>query len=112
MVLRHPFTRFFIALLSSAVLAATGFAQTPAPGNSATKPGAAPVRSAFDGYRAYNDESLSNWRAANENVARIGGWREYARQAQEVDGTPPRLAAQEAKPSGKPNGKPSEKAAP
>ena len=124
MVLRHPFTRFFIALLSSFTLAATCFAQTPAPSNGAAKPGATPVRSAFEGYQAYNDEALSNWKAANENVARIGGWREYARQAQGEDGTPPRPAAQEAKPSAqpsaqpsaepsmKPSAKPSEKAAP
>ena len=116
MVLRYPFTGFFIALLSSFTLAAPGFAQTPAPSNSATKPGAAPVRSAFDGYQAYDEEALSSWKVANENVARIGGWREYARQAQEVDGTPPRPAAQEAKPSAKPSAKtsekPSEKAAP
>ena len=123
MVLRHPVTRFYIALLSSFTLAATCFAQTPAPSNVAAKPGATPVRSAFEGYRAYNDEALSNWKAANENVARIGGWREYARQAQGeagTAGTPPRPAAQEAKPSvqpsakpsAQPSTKPSEKAAP
>ena len=102
MVFRHPRTRFLIALTSSATLAATCFAQTPAASNAAGKSGAAPLRSAFDGYRAYNDEALSNWKAANENVARIGGWREYARQAQEQEGTagtPPRPAAQEVKPN-------------
>ena len=105
MVFRHPSTRFLIALTSSATLAATCFAQTPAASNAAGKSGAAPLRSAFGGYRAYNDEALSNWKAANENVARIGGWREYARQAQEQEsnggtaGTPPTRAAQEAKPN-------------
>ena len=101
MVFRHPRTRFLIALTSSATLAATCFAQTPAASNAAGKSGAAPVRSAFDGYRAYNDEELSNWKAANENVARIGGWREYARQAQSEESPPPRAAAPEAKPSAK-----------
>ena len=112
MVLRHPFTGFFIALLSSLTLAATGFAQTPAPSNSATKPGAVPVRSAFDGYQTYDEEALSNWKAANENVARIGGWREYARQAQSEDPTPSRTVAPEAKPSVEPGVKPNVKAAP
>ena len=101
MVLRYPFTRFLIALTSSATLAATCFAQTPAPGNAAATSGAAPVRSAFEGYRAYNDEALSNWKAANENVARIGGWREYARQAQSEETPTPRAAAPEAKPIAK-----------
>ena len=101
MVFRHPSTRFLIALTSSATLAATCFAQTPAPGNAAAKPGAAPVRSAFDGYRAYNDEALSNWKSANENVARIGGWREYARETQSEETPPSRAAAPEAKPSAK-----------
>ena len=107
MVLRYPLTRFLIALTSSATLAATCFAQTPAAGNAAGKSGAEPGGSAFSGYRAYNDEGVSNWKAANESVARIGGWREYARQAQEqeskegTEGTPPARAAPEAKPSAK-----------
>ena len=99
MVLRYPRTRFLIALTSSATLAATCFAQTPAASNAAGKSGAAPLRSAFDGYRAYNDEEVSNWKTANENVARIGGWREYARQTQSEETPPPRAAAPEAKPS-------------
>ena len=101
MVFRYRLTRFLIALTSSVMLAATCFAQTPAPGNAAGKSGAAPVRSAFEGYRAYNDEALSNWKAANENVARIGGWREYARQTQSEETPPPRASAPEAKPSAK-----------
>ena len=44
--------------------------------------------SAFDGYKPYTDEPPGNWKAANENVARIGGWREYAKQAQQPDDTP------------------------
>ena len=99
MVLRYPRTRFLIALTSSATLAATCFAQTPAPSNAAGKSGAEPVRSAFNGYRAYSDEEVSNWKAANESVARIGGWREYARQAQSEQTPPPRASAAEAKPS-------------
>ena len=101
MVLRYPSTRFLIALTSSATLAATCFAQTPAAGNAAAKTTAEPVRSAFNGYRAYNDEEVSNWKAANESVARIGGWREYARQTQSEQTPPPRAAAPEAKPSAK-----------
>ena len=55
---------------------------TPAAANSGANP------SAFDGYKPYIDETLGNWKAANDNVARIGGWREYAKQAQQPDDTP------------------------
>ncbi len=38
-------------------------------------------RSAFEGYRAYDEPQLSSWREANELVGRIGGWQAYAREA-------------------------------
>ena len=38
-------------------------------------------RSALEGYQRYTDEKTVNWKEANDAVARIGGWREYARQA-------------------------------
>lgn len=44
--------------------------------------------SAFDGYTPFTDEPVGNWAAANHNVARIGGWREYAKQ---VQGLPTKL---------------------
>lgn len=49
---------------------------------------AAPLESAFERYKPYTDEPIANWKAANDNAARIGGWREYARQAQELDKKP------------------------
>ena len=55
---------------------------TPASEKSVARP------SAFDGYKPYTDESLGNWKAANDNVAQIGGWREYAKQAQQPDNIP------------------------
>ena len=101
MVLRYPITLSFVALVSSVTLAAASFAQTPAASSTANTSQATPVRSAFEGYIAYTDEPVSKWQAANDNVARIGGWREYARQAQSEEGAPPRPAASEAKPSTK-----------
>ena len=104
MVLRAPITYLLVVWVSSVTFGASSFAQTPTPSNAASKADAMPVRSAFDGYRAHSDEPVSNWRAANDNVARIGGWREYARQAQSdqadrAEGaTPPRPGAQDAKP--------------
>ncbi len=43
-------------------------------------------RSVLDRYRAFNgnatSEQVPSWRAANDTVARIGGWRAYLREAQ------------------------------
>jgi hypothetical protein len=41
-------------------------------------------RSPLEGYRPYVDESVTSWKEANENVGRIGGWREYARESQQA----------------------------
>ena len=40
-------------------------------------------RSAFADYRAYNEQAVGSWREANDNVGRIGGWREYAKEARQ-----------------------------
>jgi hypothetical protein len=40
-------------------------------------------RSAFEGFNRHADEpKLMPWRDANDQVARIGGWRAYAQEAQ------------------------------
>ena len=44
--------------------------------------------SAFEGYKPYADIPVGNWKAANDTVAQIGGWRAYAKQAQQVDNLP------------------------
>ena len=86
--------RILLAVLSSAtLLVGHASAQTnkPAPPDSAAPTVAAsstPFKSAFEGYQAYSDDKMTNWRAANDEVARIGGWREYAKQAQELDVKP------------------------
>lgn len=89
--------RFFIALPRAAALAvpavlagalwATGaLAQpspspdlTPAPPLSEAAP--ASFKSATQGYQPYTDEATINWKAANDTVAQIGGWRAYAKEA-------------------------------
>lgn len=40
-------------------------------------------RSAFRGYRAPAEDVVISWRDANDLVGSIGGWRVYAREAQE-----------------------------
>jgi hypothetical protein len=39
-------------------------------------------RSALQSYRRLGDNPPRDWREANENVTRIGGWRTYLREAQ------------------------------
>ncbi|MBC7378421.1 MAG: hypothetical protein H7346_13450 [Burkholderiaceae bacterium] len=44
--------------------------------------------SSFAQYRRLGDEKPVSWRDANDTVARIGGWRVYAREAQQPDPAP------------------------
>ncbi len=41
--------------------------------------------SPFSRYRPWGDEKPVSWREANDTVTRIGGWRVYAREAQQPD---------------------------
>ena len=79
------------ALLQAVLATGTAHAQTAVPKivampAAATAPEA--YRSAFEGYQPYAEEKVTNWKAANATVDRIGGWREYAKQAQQPANTP------------------------
>ena len=80
--------RLFAVFASSVLLASAVFAQNTAPKGDTNAVSVTPYRSAFDGYLPHTDEPIANWKAANDTTARIGGWREYARQAQQPDNTP------------------------
>lgn len=43
----------------------------------------ASFRSALEGYQPYTDEKTVNWKEANDTTGRIGGWREYAKEARQ-----------------------------
>lgn len=43
-----------------------------------------PYKSAFRDYRPYSDEKLLGWKQSNDTVGAIGGWRVYAKQAQQA----------------------------
>jgi hypothetical protein len=45
-------------------------------------------RSSFSRYRGLSDDKPLSWREANDAVARIGGWRVYAREAQQPEDSP------------------------
>ena len=73
------------------LLAATlGTAQVSAQ-NSADRPAPPPYRSALESYQPFTDEKIVDWKEANDNAARIGGWREYAKEAS--DPQTPEVAA-------------------
>lgn len=72
-----------LTLYSTAALA------VPDP-SSVDSPGIAPVyRSAFAGYRGWQDRPVQPWTASNEAAARAGGWRAYAREAARSEVAPP-----------------------
>jgi hypothetical protein len=65
---------------------------------------AAPIKlsyqSAFSTYRPLGDLTVGSWRDANDNVTRIGGWREYLKEVQRSSPpTPSQSAAPQANPS-------------
>lgn len=58
--------------------------------------------SSFSQYRRLGNEKPVSWREANDTVSRIGGWRVYAREAQQPDPAPaakPADATSAAKPN-------------
>jgi hypothetical protein len=80
-------------LLVTAVLALSGldntaWAQTATSAASAATPmPSQPLafRSAFESYKPYTDDGAPEWKKANDEVGKIGGWRAYAREAQDTE---------------------------
>ena len=94
------------ALLAASLLASLTVQAQPAA--RATKPdpldpkAAVPAlryESSFVQYRRLGDDKPVSWRDANDTVTRIGGWRVYAREAQQPDATPPTAPANSATPA-------------
>ncbi|MFZ6644779.1 hypothetical protein ACO0LO_03640 [Undibacterium sp. TJN25] len=82
------------ALLATSALPPFAMAQTVQPAQPEKRPdpleARAPVpalqyQSSLQTYRPFADEEVGNWRAQNDAVGKIGGWRTYARQAREPD---------------------------
>ena len=59
---------------------------TDDPGNAKALAPPLVYRSPFSTYRAQGDAALLPWREANDRVRAIGGWRVYAREAQQPNG--------------------------
>lgn len=85
-------SRFLVAwTLSIAVAAPLAWAQS-APGGVKADPQDANAsvpkaiyRSSLADYRFFPDEKLGSWKQANDQVGSIGGWRAYAKEAQESE---------------------------
>jgi hypothetical protein len=94
-------------LLPAALLAiaASGGAQTivparPDPSSPGASVPAAAYRSTLSGYQRYQDQPAGSWKEANDTVNRVGGWRVYAREANQPE--VPSAAASAAKPASAP----------
>jgi hypothetical protein len=100
------------ALCTSALAAQAQGASSPSGANPASTARPDPLdakasvpalsyRSSFSRYRGLGDDKSVTWREANDAVGRIGGWRFYAREAQQPESTP---SATDAATSPKPGG--------
>lgn len=72
------------AVLAAALSASAAFAQpvpTSAPASVVNQAAPLGFSSAMEGYKPYTDDAVTNWKAANDSVAQIGGWRAYAKEA-------------------------------
>ena len=81
-----------VRLVSILSLSGAAVAQAPAPPSAVADVSQASIstyRSAFDGYKPYTDDKLLNWKDANDTTGRIGGWRVYAKEAQQPDAKTP-----------------------
>ncbi|MDP2818903.1 MAG: hypothetical protein Q8O29_11650 [Polaromonas sp.] len=78
----------------SLTLAGAAIGQTPA----VVAPAAAEFRSALESYRPYTEEKTASWKEANDTVGRIGGWRAYAKEAQQTQLPSPPSAASKSDP--------------
>lgn len=57
-------------------------------------------RSVFDGYRNHANVDVGSWKGANDNVGRIGGWREYLKEAHQATSTSPADTPEQTTPKG------------
>ena len=84
----HP--TIFLARLSRYTLLGLLFAYAPvqAQTNSdadAEKSMPLPYQSVLSGYQSFKEQDVADWRAINDEVEKIGGWRAYAKLARQPD---------------------------
>jgi len=86
------YSRFLVAwTLSLAAAAPLAWAQSapalakPDPQDAKASVPQTIYRSSLADYRLLSDEEVGSWKEANDQVGRIGGWRAYAKEAQEPE---------------------------
>lgn len=78
-------TRFFMAACGLAsLLGMAAHAQPAAAPAAPPTPQPLAFQSALQGYQPYTDDKIGNWKEANDNTGAIGGWRAYAKEAQQA----------------------------
>jgi len=75
-------------LFSPAAVAQTAARSDPAAADVIVPVPPLTYASPFARYRAYVDAEVAPWRETNDTVGRIGGWREYAREAAQSAAAP------------------------
>ncbi len=87
---QHLYRCIGVSTISLAMTCAA-FAQSgPAPGTRTLS-----FKSTLSQYKPYTDEKTADWKAANDEVGKIGGWRTYLKQANEPDKAEPQKAKPE-----------------
>ncbi len=90
----YSFPLHWLAPLALALLMPMAFAQSssqpaaPDAKNAASAAGTLSYRSVFADYRAYSEQPVVSWVAANDTVGKIGGWRTYSRETGLADDSP------------------------
>jgi hypothetical protein len=76
-----------VGLLLTLPAIATAQSRHPVSGSDSLQQVSAPpaYSSVFDSYKPYAEEKRADWREANDETARIGGWRAYAKEASEAN---------------------------
>jgi hypothetical protein len=77
----NSFTCCALAFAAALALGVSASAQPAHPADATAAVPPLPYRSAFSGYKRLSEPPATGWKAANQNVERIGGWRAYAREA-------------------------------
>lgn len=86
----------FTLLVAAQAQAQSPFTPRPDPLDPKAQVPSVRYESVFAQFRRIGEDKPLAWREANDAVARIGGWRVYAREAQQPD---PAAAAKQAAPS-------------
>ncbi len=84
----------FAASLTAAAVYSSATSAAPDVTNDQAPVPPSRYQSPFRDYRPLGEDKLLPWKAANDEVARIGGWRAYAKEAREAPTTaaPPAAA--------------------